>query len=154
MAAERPAKAEEPCRGAPARGLGDAGPTPLVVWAARLSLYFLAQGGLLLLSYAYYGFDTDPQSFSVGFRLDPIQAAVNFAWGLAGAYVGFYRPRHALGFVLAFGAFYTLLAGLSTFTPYAFGMQIGTRGKLFYWLAAAVAWAAALYPLRRKRRGP
>ncbi len=45
---------------------------PFVVWAARCSLYLLAQGGILLLSYAYFGFGKDPNSFAIGFRLDPI----------------------------------------------------------------------------------
>ena len=75
---------------------------PLVVWAARLSVYFLAQGALVLLAYAYYGFGTDPDSFALGFRIDPILAAFNLAWGLVGTYIGFFRPRHATCFVLAF----------------------------------------------------
>ena len=70
----------------------DARPVPLVVWAARLSVYFLLQGSLLLVAYTYYGFDTDPQSFPPGQRLDPLHAAVHLLWGLAGTYVGFVRP--------------------------------------------------------------
>ena len=81
-----------------------------MVWAARLSVYFLAQGALVLLAYAYYGFGTDPDSFALGFRIDPILAALNLAWGLAGTYIGFFRPRYAIVFVLAFAAFYTALA--------------------------------------------
>ena len=90
---------------------------PAVVWAARLNVYFLAQGALVLLAYAYYGFDSDPDSFALGFRIDPILAALNLAWGLAGTYIGFFRPRYAIPFVLALAAFYTVLAVLGSFTP-------------------------------------
>jgi len=125
---------------------------PLVVWAARLSVYFLAQGALVLLAYAYYGFDSDPNSFALGFRIDPILAAVNFAWGLVGTYIGFFRPRYAVPFVLAFAAFYTALAALGTFTPTHLGMMLNDRVNLFHWLIAPVAWAIGLYALWHKRR--
>ena len=125
---------------------------PLVVWAARLSVYLLAQGGLVLLAYAYYGFDSDPNSFALGFRIDPILAGVNLAWGLIGTYIGFFRPRYAIPFVLAFAAFYTVLAGLGTFTPYRLGMTLNDRVNLFHWLIAPAAWAIGLYALWHKRR--
>ena len=101
-------------------------PVPLVVWAARLSVYFLLQGAVLLLAYAYYGFDTDPQSFPPGQRLDPLHAGVHLLWGIAGTYAGFVRPRLATPFMLAFAAFYTLLAILGTFTRQHFGMHLDT----------------------------
>jgi hypothetical protein len=91
MAADPSTKANGPVGTKPKGEVTYAETTPLVVWATRLSLYFLAQGGILLLSYAYYGFDTDPHSFALGFRLDPIHAAVHFVWGLVGTYIGFYR---------------------------------------------------------------
>ena len=97
---------------------------PFVVWAARCSVYLLAQGGILLLSYAYYGFHTDPNRFAIGFRVDPLLATVHFVWGLVGTFIGFYRPRYATAFVLAFAAFYTVLAALGSFTPYHFGMKL------------------------------
>jgi hypothetical protein len=125
---------------------------PLVVWAARLSLYFLLQGGILLLAYAYYGFGTDPNSFALGFRLDPLHAGVHFVWGLAGSFIGFFRPRYATAFMLAFAAFYTVLAILGTFTPYHLGMQLGTRVNLFHWSLLGPAWAIGLYGLWRERR--
>jgi hypothetical protein len=125
---------------------------PLVVWAARLSVYFLAQGALVLLAYAYYGFDSDPESFALGFRIDPILAAVNLGWGLAGTYIGFFRPRYALPFVLAFAAFYTGLAVLGSFTTTHLGMMLNERVNLFHWLVVLPAWAVGLYALRRKRR--
>jgi len=126
-------------------------PLPLVVWAARCSAYFLALGGIMLLSFAYYGFDTDPRSFPPGFRLNPLQAGVNFIWGLAGTMIGFFRPRFSIAFVLAFAAFYTLVASLGTFAGSALGMQLGTSAKIFYWVVVAGAWAIGLRALIRKR---
>jgi hypothetical protein len=125
---------------------------PLVVWAARLSVYFLAQGALVLLAYAYFGFGSDPNSFALGFRIDPILAAINLVWGLAGTYIGFFRPRYATAFVLAFAAFYTLLAVLGTFTQYHFGMMLNDRVNLFHWLVVLPAWAIGLYAPLHKRR--
>jgi hypothetical protein len=125
---------------------------PLVVWLARLSVYFLAQGALVLLAYAYYGFDSDPESFALGFRIDPILAGVNLAWGLIGTYIGFFRPRYAAPFVLAFAAFYTMVAVLGTFTPTHLGMMLNDRVNLFHWLVVLPAWAVGLYALWRRRR--
>jgi len=125
---------------------------PLVVWAARLSVYFLAQGALVLLAYAYYGFNSDPNSFALGFRVAPLLAASNLMWGLVGTYVGFFRPRYAIPFVLAFAAFYTALAVLGTFTPYHLGMMLNARVNLFHWLIVLPAWAIGLYALWHRRR--
>ncbi|HWE21270.1 MAG TPA: hypothetical protein VG758_29560 [Hyphomicrobiaceae bacterium] len=124
---------------------------PLVVWAARASLYFVVQGALVLLAYAYYGLDSDPQSFPLGFRLDPIHAGVHLVWGLIGAYIGFFRPRFATAFVLAFAAFYTGLAILGTFTNLHFGMQLG-HTALFHWVLVAPVWAVGLRELWIARR--
>lgn len=125
---------------------------PFVVWAARFTVYFLALGGIMLLTYAYYGFDTNPQSFPPGFRLNPLQAGVNFVWGLVGTLVGFFRPRFATAFMLAFAAFYTLVAALGTFAGSALGMQLGTPAKVFFWIVVAAAWAAGLRGLQQRRR--
>lgn len=127
-------------------------PLPAVVWAARFSAYFLALGGIMLITYLFYGFDTDPRSFPPGFRLNPLQAGVNFIWGLVGTAVGFFRPRFAAAFVLAFAAFYTLVAGLGTFAGSALGMELGAPAKVYYWIVVALAWAAGLSGLLRKRR--
>ncbi len=124
---------------------------PAVVWVARLSVYFLAQGTLVLLAYAYYGFDSDPESFAPGFRIDPLLAALNLVWGAVGTYIGFFRPRYALPFVLACAAFYLALAALGSFTPYHFGMRLGGGVTLFHWLIALPALAIALYALWHKR---
>jgi hypothetical protein len=126
-------------------------PLPLVVWAARCSAYFLALGGIMLASYLFYGFDTDPQSFPPGFRLNPLQAGINFIWGLVGTLIGFFKPRFATAFVLAFAAFYTLVALLGTFAGSALGMQLGTPAKVFYWVVVAFAWAAGIRGLLRPR---
>jgi hypothetical protein len=156
MAAMRPAGAKDPDRGGSVPEEADEAAegelVPLVVWAARLSVYFLAQGGILLLSYAYYGFHTDPRSFALGFRLDPVQAAVHLVWGLAGSYIGFFRPRYATAFVVAFAVFDTLLAVLGTFTPYRFGMMLDGPASLFYWSLLVPAWAVAVYSLWRASR--
>ena len=127
---------------------------PAVVWAARLSVYLLAQGALVLLAYAYYGFDSDPESFALGFRIDPLLAAVNLLWGAAGTFIGFFRPRYALPFVLAAAAFYLALAALGSFTPYHFGMKLNDRVNLFHWLIALPTGAIGLTALwRRSGRG-
>jgi hypothetical protein len=123
---------------------------PPVVWAARLSVYFLAQGALVLMAYAYYGFDSHPDSFALGFRIDPLLAAVNLLWGSAGTMIGFFRPRYSLGFVLAFAAFFTALAVLGSFTPYDLGMRLGGRVALYHWLIALPAWVIGLNALRRR----
>ena len=127
---------------------------PAVVWAARLSVYLLAQGALVLVAYAYYGFDSDPESFALGFRIAPLLAAVNLLWGAAGTYIGFFQPRYALPFVLAFAAFYTALGCLGSFTPYDLGMKLNDRENLFHWLIALAAWAIGLYALRRRSGRP
>lgn len=124
---------------------------PLVVWAARLSVYFLAQGALVLLAYAYYGFDSDPESFALGFRIDPTLAAINLVWGAAGTFIGFFRPRYSLVFVLAFAAFYTALAVLGSFTDTHLGMMLNERVNRFHWIVVFAAWAVGLYALWRKR---
>jgi hypothetical protein len=123
---------------------------PAVVWAARLSVYLLAQGALVLLAYAYFGFDSDPESFALGFRIAPLLAAINLLWGGAGTYIGFFQPRYALPFVLAFAAFFTALAVLGTFTSYDLGMNLNDRTNLFHWLIALIAWAVGLPTLRRR----
>jgi len=141
---ERPAPTDEELDQTP--------PLPLVVWAARCSAYFLALGGIMLVTFLFYGFETNPQSFPPGFRLNPLQAGVDFIWGLVGTLIGFFRPRFATAFVLAFAAFYTLVAGLGTFAGSALGMELGTPAKVFYWVVVAGAWAVGLWALLKPRR--
>jgi hypothetical protein len=120
---------------------------PLVVWAARLSILILVQALIVLASYAYYGFGTDPAAFGPGFRLDPIHASINLLWGSVGSLVGFFMPRFSTNFVLAFALFYTALAGLGTFTSHHFGMKLDVTDNLMNWLLALGAWAAGIYSL-------
>jgi hypothetical protein len=120
---------------------------PLIVWAARLTLFLLIQGLIVLGSFAYYGFDTAPQEFGPGFRLDPIHASVNLVWGLAGSIIGFFMPRLSIAFVLAFAVFYTLLAGFGTFTADHFGMRLDTTDNVMNWIMALFAWALCIYAL-------
>ena len=120
---------------------------PLVVWAARLSLFLLIQGLIVLGSYAYYGFRTDPAHFGPGFGLDPIHAAVNLVWGLAGSVIGLFMPRLSISFVLAFAVFFTLFAGFGTFTADHFDMRLDTTDNLSNWAMALAAWAIGIYAL-------
>jgi len=120
---------------------------PLVVWAARLSLFLLIQGLIVLGSYAYYGFRTDPAHFGPGFGLDPIHAAVNLVWGLAGSVIGLFMPRLSISFVLAFAVFFTLFAGFGTFTVDHFDMRLDTTDNLSNWAMALAAWAIGIYAL-------
>ena len=120
---------------------------PLVVWTARLSLFFLIQSAIVLGSYAYYGFGTDPGRFGPGFGLDPIHASVNLVWGLAGSVIGFFMPRLSIAFVLAFAVFYTLFAGFGTFTSDHFGMRLDAYDNVGNWLMALAAWGIGIYAL-------
>lgn len=120
---------------------------PLVVWAARLTLFLLVQGVIVLAAYAYYGFGTEPSHFGPGFRLDPIHASVNLVWGLIGSVIGFFMLRYSIAFVLAFAAFYTLFAGFGTFTADHFGMRLDFVDNALNWLLALTAWAIGIYAL-------
>jgi hypothetical protein len=81
-----------------------------------------------------------------------VLAALNLAWGLAGTYIGFFRPRYATCFVLAFAAFYTALAVLGSFTATHLGMMLNDRVNRFHWVIVALAWAVGLYALWQRRR--
>jgi hypothetical protein len=120
---------------------------PLVVWVVRLTLILFIQGLIVLGSYAYYGFGTDPAHFGPGFRLDPIHAAVNFVWGLAGSVIGFFMPRLSISYMLAFAIFFTLFAGFGTFTADHFGMALDTTDNLINWALAIAGWGVAIYAL-------
>lgn len=151
MVEKKPAKST--ARPAPTDEELDAtAPLPFVVWACRFTAYFLALGAIMLLSYAVYGFNTDPQSFPPGFRLNPPQAFVNFVWGLIGTLIGFFRPRYATIFMLAFAAFYTLVASLGTFAGGVLGMELGTPAKVFFWVVVAASWATGINGFLQRRR--
>ena len=127
--------------------------TPLTVWAARLSVLMLARGGLLLLAYAFYGFDTDPNDFALGFRLDSLNAAIQCVWGAAGTVIGFYRPQYASLFVLAFAIFYSIVVLLGMLTPYDLAANVGDREHLLYMFMAISGWAVWGYAMWQER-GP
>jgi hypothetical protein len=125
----------------------EVGGMPLIVWAVRLSLFLLIQAVIILASYAYFGFGTDPQSFGPGFRLDPIHAAINLFWGVLGSAIGFFLPRFSIDFALAFAMFYTAFAGFGTFASDQLGMQLGFSDNLANWALALGAWALSIYAL-------
>ena len=129
-------------------GIRKLGPQ-LPVWAARASSFFLLQGAFLLVAYAVLGFDTDPDTFPNGLRLDPIHAAVHLVWGAIGTWIGFRRPEFALGFIFAFSGFYIALAALGTFAPpeYHCGMQLRREENTFHWIVGPLALALALVAL-------
>ena len=120
---------------------------PLIVWAVRLSLFLLIQGVIVLASYAYYGFGTDPHSFGLAFRLDPIHAAINLFWGVLGSAIGFFLPRFSIDFTLAFAMFFTAFAGFGTFASDQLGMQLGATDNLVNWMLALGAWTLSIYAL-------
>jgi hypothetical protein len=120
---------------------------PLVVWVVRLTLILFIQGLIVLGSYAYYGFGTDPAHFGPGFRLDPIHAGINLVWGLAGSVIGFFMPRLSISYMLAFAAFFTMFAGFGTFTPDRFGMSLDTADNLINWALAFGGWGVSIYAI-------
>ncbi len=107
---------------------------PLVVWAARLSVYFLAQGALVLLAYAYYGFDSDPDSFALGFRIDPILAARQSRLGAGRHLYRLLPPALCRALRARLRRVLYVLAVLGTFTPTHLGMMLNDRVNLFHWL--------------------
>lgn len=117
----------------------------LPVWAARALIYFLIQGVGLLAVYAYLGFGTSPDELPPGLRLDPVHAGVHAVWGAAAAYIGFWRPHYATGFILVFAVFYIALALLGTLTNHHFGMRLGTGENIFHWLVGPAALAIGLF---------
>ena len=117
----------------------------LLVWGVRLSAYFLALGGIVLLAYAVKGFGTNPAKFPLGFRIDPVLASIYLALGAAGTLLGFFMQRFALGFVPVFALVMTALALLGSFGPETLPIQLSLRDTIFHWCAAALAWALWIY---------
>lgn len=124
----------------------------LPVWAARFTALLLPQGTLALLLHAYFGFEADHAGFPLGLKLDPLHAATHMAWGAAGAYVGFLKPRWAVPYMLAFGVYYVALSFLGTFTGYHFGMQLGWRENVAHWTLGPLGLLIGLYGLARPDR--
>jgi hypothetical protein len=121
------------------------------VWATRALIYFLLQGVGILTAYTVLGFSFNPDNFPPGLRLDPVHAGVHAVWGAAAAYIGFFRPRLALGFMFSFGIFYIVLAIAGTFTHQDFGMRLGTGENVFHWLVGPIAALIALFGLVGQR---
>ncbi len=125
---------------------------PLPLWGVRAVCFFLPQGAGLLIVYAILGFDTDPDLLPLGFRLDPLHAAVHLVWGIAATYVAFMRPRWAMPFMLAFAGFYITLAVFGTFTTQHFCLRLGPGENTFHWIAGPAALIIGLYGLFGARR--
>jgi hypothetical protein len=123
----------------------------LPVWGTRALIYFLLQGVGILVAYSVLGFSFSPDNFPAGLRLDPVHAGVHAVWGAAATYIGFFRPRHALEFMLAFGIFYVLLATAGTFTHQHFGMRLGSGENFFHWLVGPLALFIAFLAFAGRR---
>ena len=120
---------------------------PLIVWAVRMCLFLLLQGGIVLAAFAYYGFSSDPQSFGPGFRLDPIHASINALWGFVGSAIGFFLPRFSIDFALAFAMFFTAFAAFGTFSADQLGLLLGFGDNVLNWSLAIIAWTVSIYAL-------
>jgi Domain of unknown function (DUF4383) len=113
----------------------------------RAMTYFLIQGAIVELTYAFGGPGIGPDSFLTGFRLDPIHAVVHFGLGVAGTYVGFFRPSRAVLFTRFFAVFYLTLAFFGTFTAIHFGMRLGLFENGLHWSLGALAAMIGFLPI-------
>lgn len=124
------------------------------VWAARYTAILLPQGIIAFLLHVSTGFGADHADFPIGFKLDAIHAITHVAWGAAGAYFGFFRPRWAVPYLIVFGVYYVTLSFLGTFTGYHFGMHLGPRENLAHWTLGPLGLIIGLYGLWQERRQP
>ncbi len=113
----------------------------------RVMTFFALQGAYVGLTYAFAGPGIGPDSFLTGFRLDPIHAVVHFALGVAGAYVGFFRPSSAVFFTRFFAVFYLTLAFFGTFTDIHFGMRLGLSENSLHWSLGALTAIIGFLPI-------
>jgi hypothetical protein len=109
--------------------------------------FFAAQGAAVMLTYALAGPGIGPDSFPPGFRLDPIHAAVHFALGVSGGYVGFGWPGWALAFTRFFAVFYLTLAFFGTFTDVHFGMRLALSENSLHWSLGALTAVIGFLPV-------
>ncbi|HYN89938.1 MAG TPA: DUF4383 domain-containing protein, partial [Ardenticatenaceae bacterium] len=72
-------------------------------------------------------------------RLDPLHSIIHLLLGLAGSYVGFWRPGASLRFTQLFGLFYLLLALLGTYSDLHFGMQLELEENALHWALGLIA---------------
>jgi lysylphosphatidylglycerol synthetase-like protein (DUF2156 family) len=112
--------------------------TELAIRACQLTVLFAIQGTIILVAYLAMGPPADLSRLPFGLRLDPIHAVIHLLAGLAGAYVGFFRPSAAFPFLRGFSAFYLILAILGTFTSIHFGMHLQTEENIFHWTVGAI----------------
>jgi hypothetical protein len=108
--------------------------------------FFALQGAYVALTYAFTGPGIGPDRFLIGFRLDPIHAVVHLALGVAGAYVGFFRPTLAVFFTRFFAVFYLALAFFGTFTTIHFGMRLGLSENSLHWSLGALTAIIGFLP--------
>jgi hypothetical protein len=118
-------------------------PRAVGIWGVRLSVYFLALGGIALLVYAVKGWSTDPKSLAIGFRIGPALAAIYFALGAAGTLIGFFMQRFAMRFLPVFVLAMAGLALLGCLAPQM--LRLTLRDTLFHAGAAILALALWLY---------
>jgi hypothetical protein len=117
----------------------------------RVMTFFAVQGAYVALTYVFAGPGIGPDSFLVGFRLDPIHAVVHFALGVAGASVGFLRPALAVLFTRFFAVFYLTLAFFGTFTAIHFGMRLGLSENSLHWSLGALTALIGFLPVLPSR---
>jgi hypothetical protein len=121
----------------------------LPVWATRATGLLLPQGVIVFLIHLFNGFQADHASFPLGLKLDPLHSIVHIVWGAIGVYVGFFRPRWAVPYLIAFGVYYIALATFGAFTDIHFGLQLGWRENLAHWTLGPIGLIIGLYGLWR-----
>jgi hypothetical protein len=109
--------------------------------------FFAAQGAYVGLTYAFAGPGIGSDNFLIGFRLDPIHAMVHLALGVAGGYVGFFRPGLAVFFTRFFAVFYLTLAFFGTFTDVHFGMRLALSENSLHWSLGALTAIIGFLPV-------
>ncbi len=110
----------------------------------RLTALFLLQGIIILVFYAFLGFDTHPNQLPFGLRLDPLHAVIHLLIGVAGGYIGFWKPGLTLRFLQVFGALYFFLAVMGTFTDVRFGLFLELEENIFHWTVGSMTTVFAL----------
>jgi hypothetical protein len=128
-------------------------------WArlyCRVMALFALQGVVILLAYAWLGWNTSPDALPPGLQLDPMHGVIHLVSGIIGAYFGFVRPSGAVRFIQIFALFYLGLAILGTFTHVHFGLQLELPENSLHWtlglLAAAIGFGPVFLSAMRSGR--